>query len=235
MRKYLAAAFSIAIAIEPAMALEAGVGARAGNVGVGASVGVGQNGASIGVGADVGSVGGAGAGASVGTGNGSVGASVGASGQLGGASVGASGQLSREDASSESSAASAPPSDNPSGPAATAAAAAAASVPKSIVLPRILWPYGSGRSSAVTTIEAIPGTPSAMVRACREAIELAAIPFGVVNVRAMSAGSLRRLSRGAVSAPIAVRIHYARQGGAEIRQARIRCHLDAAGRVIRLT
>ena len=232
MSKYLAAAFLIAIAIEPAMALEAGVGARAGNVGVGASVGVGQSGASVGVGADVGSVGGADAGASVGTGNGSVGASVGASGQLGGASVGTSGQVSGEDASSDSRSASAPPGDTPGAPAATAAAAAGA--PKSIVLPRILWPR-SGRSSAVTTIEAIPGTPGAMVRACREAIELAAIPFGVVNVRAMSAGSLSRLSRGAVSAPIAVRIHYARQGGAEIRQARIRCHLDAAGRVIRLT
>jgi hypothetical protein len=226
MSKYVAAAFLIAIAIEPAMALEAGVGAQAGNVGIGTSVGVGQKGASIGIGAGVGSVGGADVGASVGTGNGSV-----------GASVGVGGQLSGEGASSESSTAGAPPGDTPGQPAAASGSnSVAAGVPQSIVLPRILRPYGgSGRSSAVTAIEAIPGTPSAVVRACREAIELAAIPFGVVSVRATSAGSLRLLSRGAVSAPIAVRIHYTRQGGAEIRQARIRCRLDATGRVIGLT
>jgi hypothetical protein len=226
MSKYVAAAFLIAIAIEPAMALEAGVGAQGGNVGIGASVGVGQNGASIGIGASVGSVGGADAGASVGTANGSA-----------GASVGVSGQLSGEGVSSESGTAGAPPGDIPGQPAAASLPnSIAAGVPQSIVLPRILWPRGrSGRSSAVGAIEAIPGTPGVVVRACREAIELAAIPFGVVNVRATSAGPSRRLSRGAVSAPIAVRIHYARQGGAEIRQARIRCHLDAAGRVIGLT
>jgi hypothetical protein len=174
MRKYVAAAFSIAIGTEPAMALEAGVGAQAGNVGIGTSVGVGQKGASIGIGAGVGSVGGADAGASVGTGNGSVGASIGASGQLGGASVGVSGQLRGEGASSESSAAGAPGDTPGHSAAAYRSNSIAAGGPHSIVLPRILRPYGrSGRSS--------------------------------------------------------------RQGGGEIRQARIRCHLDATGRVIGLT
>ncbi|TPL88417.1 hypothetical protein FJ941_05865 [Mesorhizobium sp. B2-3-13] len=221
MSRYVAAVFSIVIATQPAMAIEAGVGAKAGNVGVGTSVGVGQNGASIGIGASVGSVG-ADAGVSVGTGDGSV-----------GASVGASGQLSGQGASSESTPAGAPPGNTPGHPAATTAPAAG--VPH-ISLPRVLRPYGEGgRSSAVTAIEAIPGTPGATVRACRVAIASAASPFGVVSIHATSAGSLRRLSRGAVSAPIAVRIHYKRQGGAEIRQARIRCDLDATGKVIRLT
>lgn len=221
MSRYVAAVFSIVIATQPAMAIEAGVGAKAGNVGVGTSVGVGQNGASIGIGASVGSVG-ADAGVSVGTGDGSV-----------GASVGASGQLSGQGASSESTPAGAPPGNTLGHPAATTAPVAG--VPH-ISLPRILRPYGEGgRSSAVTAIEAIPGTPGATVRACREAIASAASPFGVVSIYATSAGSVRRLSRGAVSAPIAVRIHYKRQGGAEIRQARIRCHLDATGKVIRLT
>ncbi len=224
MSRYVAAVFSIVIATQPAMAIEAGVGAKAGNVGVGTSVGVGQNGASIGIGASVGSVG-ADAGVSVGTGDGSV-----------GASVGASGQLSGQGASSESTPAGAPPGNTPGHPAATTAPAAPAAGVPHISLPRILRPYGEGgRSSAVTAIEAIPGTPGATVRACRDAIASAASPFGVVSIRATSAGSVRRLSRGAVSAPIAVRIHYKRQGGPEIRQARIRCHLDATGKVIRLT
>ncbi len=225
MSRYVAAVFSIVIATQPAMAIEAGVGAKAGNVGVGTSVGVGQSGASIGLGASVGSVG-ADTGVSVGTGDGSV-----------GASVGASGQRSGQGASSESTPAGAPPGNTPGHPAATTATTApAAGVPQFISLPRILRPYGGGgRSSAVTAIEAIPGTPSAIVRACRKAIASAAFPFGVVSIHATSAGSARRLSRGAVSAPIAVRIHYKRQGGAEIRQARIRCHLDATGKVIRLT
>lgn len=228
MSRHVAAVLSIVIATQPAMAIEAGVGTKAGNVGVGTSVGVGQNGASTGLGASIGSVG-ADAGVSVGTGDGSV-----------GASVRASGQLSGQGASSESAPAGAPSGNTPGHPAArtatTAPAAPAAGVPQFLPLPRILQPYGGGgRSSAVTAIEAIPGTPSAIVRACRKAIASAAFPFGVVSIHATSAGSVHRLSRGAVSAPIAVRIHYKRQGGTETRQARIRCHLDATGKVIRLT
>ena len=94
---------------------------------------------------------------------------------------------------------------------------------------------GSDRASAATAFDEIPGTPAAVVRACRDAVGSAAAPFGVVSVRARSAGSLRRLSRGAISAPVQVRIQYVRQGGPEIRQARIRCHLDASGKVIKLT
>ena len=120
--------------------------------------------------------------------------------------------------------------------ATTARRAPVDGVRQSITLPLILLPSGrSDRASAATTFDEIPGTPAAVVRACRDAVESAATPFGVVSVRARSAGSLRRLSRGAISAPVQVRIYYARQGGAEIRQARIRCHLDASGKVIKLT
>ena len=100
----------------------------------------------------------------------------------------------------------------------------------------LAFPFrGSDRAPAATAFDGIPGTPAAVVRACRDAVGSAAAPFGVVSVRARSAGSLRRLSRGAISAPVQVRIQYARQGGPEIRQARIRCHLDASGKVIKLT
>ena len=79
MHKYVAAAFSIAIAIEPAAA-QTGVGVQAGGAGSSASVGVGRTGTSIGAGASIGGLGGAAA-ASVGTSNGSIGASIGASGR----------------------------------------------------------------------------------------------------------------------------------------------------------
>ena len=120
--------------------------------------------------------------------------------------------------------------------ATTASRAPVGGVRQSITLPPTLLPSGgSDRASAATAFHEIPGTPAAVVRACRDAVGSAAAPFGVVSVRARSAGSLRRLSRGAISAPVQVRIQYARQGGPEIRQARIRCYLDASGKVIKLT
>jgi hypothetical protein len=275
MRKYVAAAFSIAVAIGPAAALDLGVGVQAGGLGIGTSVGVGRTGASVGIGTSLGGLGGADAGASVGTSNGSLGATVGASGQLGGVgvdagasvgtgngslgtSIGTNGRLgdatgglsagTKGGTSTVSGAAGAAPGatsgrsaaasrSKAGGAVATAASIAPAKgVRQSITLPKILWPSGrSDRSSAVPAIDEIPGTPRAVVRACREAVVSAAVPFGVVSVRARSAGSLRRLNQGAVSAPIQVRIHYARQGGAEIRQSKIRCQLDATGKVTGLT
>ena len=210
MRKYLAAAtsqsFLVAI-LEPAVAAAQGLGVTGGgNVGTGASVGTRG---SVGAGASVGGQGTAGGtGASVGT-KGSVdaGASVGDANDIG---TGVGQQTGTGDA-------------------------AATTAREGLVLPRILLPRGGQHSVDVPAIKAIPGTPIAVVRACSEAIEVAAKPYGMESVRAKSAGSLRRLRRGAVSAPIAVRIHYARQGGDEIRQARIKCHLDATGKVIRLT
>jgi hypothetical protein len=56
-----------------------------------------------------------------------------------------------------------------------------------------------------------------------------------VSVHAVSAGLLYRRSKGAVTAPIEVRIRYTRQGSIETRQARVKCHLDAAGKVIAVT
>nr|WP_149758419.1 helicase [Mesorhizobium albiziae] len=114
------------------------------------------------------------------------------------------------------------------------------------VLPRTLWPsrVGSNKYSQgavgyplllVAPLKAIPGTPRAVVRVCRQAIVSAATTLGAVRVRAASAGPLSRQRRGVLTAPIDVRIDYATRGGVEIRQARIRCRLDAAGRVIGVT
>jgi hypothetical protein len=114
-------------------------------------------------------------------------------------------------------------------------------VRQAITLPRILWPSkarsnksGQGivgyPSRLLPTFEAIPGTPSAVVRVCRQAIESAARPLGAVGVHAVSAGPVRR-QRNGLTAPLSVRIDY----GKEVRQAKVGCRLDAAGRVIGLT
>ena len=86
-----------------------------------------------------------------------------------------------------------------------------------------------------TSREAILGTPDSDVNSCRAAIEVAATPFGLLSVRVRAAGSVRRLGEGAISVPLDVHIEYARQGGIEIRQAPIRCDLDASGTVVGLT
>ncbi len=274
MHKYVAAAFSIAIAIEPvagqAGGMSVGTSASVGGVGgtaaasvgtskgsIGASVGAsgggtasvgtskGSTGASVGasgggtasVGTSKGStgasVGASGGGtASVGTSTGSTGASVGASSASGGLSTGSGGAVSSATGAAGISPRSAAARNTAT---TTAGVAPADGVGQSITLPPILLPGGGDRASAATAFNGIPGTPAAVVRACAAAVGSAAAPFGVVSVRARSAGSLRRLSQGAISAPILIRIHYARQGGPEIRQARIRCHLDASGKVRKLT
>ena len=79
MNKYVFAALSIAVAIGPASALDAGLDGKAGGIGVGADVGVGREGASLGGGASADGVGGANLGGSVGTGNGAPSASDGGS------------------------------------------------------------------------------------------------------------------------------------------------------------
>ncbi len=112
-----------------------------------------------------------------------------------------------------------------------------------IILPRILWPLKKKRAAQgrgewaypirlPLSIAAVPGTPSTVVRTCREAIASAASPLGAVRVRAASAGSLRRHRSGALTAPLAVSIDYAGQDGIQVRQARIRCRLDSSGKVI---
>ncbi|WP_084044620.1 hypothetical protein M728_005017 (plasmid) [Ensifer sp. WSM1721] len=254
MRTYLAATtLLIAVAIGPTSALGLSVGAKAGGIGVSASVGAGKNGASVGISARGGGLGGAKAGASVGRN-----AGIGAGGKVGGVGAGKTGASARTSArgggggGANGAGAHTGPGGALRGSAAgsgslvgggastTAGIAPSKGARPSVVLPRNLWPsatrakYDSrdypSRFPAPTA--AISGTARAVVRVCRQAIASAASPFGAVRVRAASAGPLHRNRRGALTAPLAVRIDYAGQGGIEIRQARIRCHLDSSGRVI---
>ncbi|MGY3332115.1 hypothetical protein ACVILI_005132 [Mesorhizobium sp. USDA 4775] len=255
LKKYFVAALTIGIAIGPASALDAGLGGKVGGVGIGAGVSAGSQGASVGVGASVGGVGGANVGASVGAGNVGVsaGGNVGSTG--GGLSTGvglgadpsagngsaaaASGSAATAASGSAATGTGSAATGTGSAATATATTATARTARPSIALPPVLRPSRAGQGdltrgypfAPLEALKAKPGTPVAVVQACRAAILSAAKPLGAVRVRAVSAGALRRRG-GALTAPIQVRIDYAGRGGIEIRQAQVGCRLDAAGRVI---
>lgn len=228
------------------------------NAGVGASTSTG--GVSTSAGASVASGDGSspgGAGASTGNTNAGVASN-------GGGTGGGTGVSSRDGASSSSSASSpnaadgnagsswaerggifgslfGSPADDP-GPSATTVP----SKPKSvrivkrarytIVLPRSIKPTGGrDRAAAMAPFDSIPGTPRYVVRACRDAIRSAAMPLGMVSVHAISAGTPSSRQKGALTAPIEVRIRYETQRGIEIKQARVKCHLNTAGQVVSVT
>ncbi|PBB36632.1 hypothetical protein CK221_16185 [Mesorhizobium sp. WSM3868] len=141
-----------------------------------------------------------------------------------------------------------PPSDPPSPPSnddgssptttgsVTSRAGVAGNGGRSLDLPPALLPFeDSAIPLAVHPIEVLPGVPDNIVRACREAIEQAAAQFGATSVRVSSAGSVRRLSRQRISAPVQVSIDYGYQNGVETRQAPVGCELNAKGSVIGLT
>ena len=222
----------------------AGVGADADGVGGvkgGTSLG-GNGGSSLGVG---GNLGGKSGGVSVGSGSktgssGGAGTTAGSGANSGGSAAGSgSGTRSSGGAFGGSTA----QSPRGGGAKAIAPIAPVKSARASIVLPRILWPLKKKRAQyergewayplrTLSAIVAVPGTPSPVVRACRQAIASAASPLGAVRVRAASAGSLIRHRSGAFTAPLTVSIDYADQDGIQVRQARIRCRLDASRRVI---
>jgi len=205
-----------------------GASVGAGNVGVSASGNVGS--ASVSAGGNVGSTGGGlstgvGLGTDPSAGNGSAAA---ASGSAATAASGSAATGTGSAATGTGSAATA-----------TATTATARTARPSIALPPVLRPSRAGQGdltrgypfAPLEALKAKPGTPVAVVQACRAAILSAAKPLGAVRVRAVSAGALRRRG-GALTAPIQVRIDYAGRGGIEIRQAQVGCRLDAAGRVI---
>jgi hypothetical protein len=65
------------------------------------------------------------------------------------------------------------------------------------------------------------------VAACRNGIVRSAASYGAVSVDAFSAGTLWATESGGQIAPLTVRIVYP----AEVREARVECHLDAGGAV----
>ena len=78
------------------------------------------------------------------------------------------------------------------------------------------------------------GTPVQIVEACRTSVASAAVPYGAVRVEAASAGRLNPMPDGGVTAPVEVRVVYARAKASQTRQSRVACRLNAAGTVVAL-
>lgn len=220
MYRHGLAALMIAITVGPAWALDVGVGGKVGGLGIGAGLGVGSRGTSVGVGVSLGGAKAA-VGGSVSTTSGAVGAKAGVG--AGRAQVGVSTNVGAT-------------STTPAvGSADNAAVAPREGATQTMHLPVTLMPDAHGNSwrgtdKPLTSFRAKPGTPPSIVRACREAISSAAARFGAVRVSAVSAGPVDQ-GRDGLTAPIDVRIRYARQGKIEVRQARVGCRLDALGSV----
>lgn len=87
---------------------------------------------------------------------------------------------------------------------------------------------------AVTALALYRAAPVATVTACREGIVRGAMAYDPVQVDAVSAGEVQPLAGGGQMAPLVVRIVYSRQGGYEIREAKVQCQLDEGGSVIAL-
>ncbi len=73
-----------------------------------------------------------------------------------------------------------------------------------------------------------------IVQACRASIVIAARPYGAVQVDAAGAGQASRTQDGGITAPVDVRVVYARANARQVRQSRVACRLDAAGTVVAL-
>jgi hypothetical protein len=91
-----------------------------------------------------------------------------------------------------------------------------------------LWRESGSRGVAVTA------APDQIILACRDTIVAGAMPYDPVRVEAVPAGNLGEHRDGGMVAPLVVRITYARQGGYEVRKARVKCTLDASGQVASL-
>ena len=234
MRKCLATALISAIAIGPASALDVGLGGNVGGLGVGAGVSAGRQGVSVGVGAGVDGVGGANVGASVGTAT--PGASVDAGASVGSTSTSTSAGTSTGTGDTSAAApggtAAASPSVDKAAVVSASNAAPAIGLPPALMPVRTNGGHSSGRLTEgypfgpLTSLKARPGTPPAVVSACRAAIKSAAARLGARRVNVVSAGPMRPYQAGLL-APIYVRIEYSRQ----VREAKVTCRLDAARRV----
>ena len=81
----------------------------------------------------------------------------------------------------------------------------------------------------------VAGVPVGTVAACRNGIIEGAMPYDPVRIDAVSAGNVQRIEGGGEIAPLMVRIVYDRQGGYEIREAKVNCQLSAQGAVVALS
>ena len=92
----------------------------------------------------------------------------------------------------------------------------------------------SEHGHAAASLAYVPPAALASIAACREGIVRSALPYDPVRIDALGVGELQPFGAGRVL-PLFVRIVYRHQNGFEVRQARINCRLDQAGKPIALS
>ncbi|KLK91752.1 hypothetical protein AA309_18480 [Microvirga vignae] len=238
--------------------ISGGAGVNAGAVGASANAGIGSNGLSAGgsinsgdSGASIGgSVGpnGIGAGGSLsgaGSGGGSQGFSGVAGASLGGHGSGVSG-VGSVGTGTSASMNGGNPDQHVSDEARTsgflasiAPTALATSSLAGAAVPKALLPIEKGGGDSgwfrsiylLQPLRAKPGTPLSVVQSCRNALISGALRYGATQVDVASAGRTVRVKGGGFSAPVEARILFQRGNQVQVRQARITCRLDQAGRI----
>jgi hypothetical protein len=106
-------------------------------------------------------------------------------------------------------------------------------------VPRALLPIENGVGDRgwfrsiylLQPLRAKPGTSLSIVQSCRNALVSGAVRYGATHVDVASAGRTARLKGGGFSAPVEARILFQRGNHVQVRQARIMCRLDQAGRI----
>lgn len=83
-------------------------------------------------------------------------------------------------------------------------------------------------------LPAVASAPPRAVKACRDTIKAAAVPYRAKQVEAVGAGPATRTTRGITMVPIDARVVYARGRVNQVRQARINCRLNDRGIVVAL-
>jgi hypothetical protein len=110
--------------------------------------------------------------------------------------------------------------------------------PAALSLPASLMPRrdisGPETTGPVGSLLAQASIPRQLVEACHTSITAAALPYGAMRVEAVGAGRASRTRDGGLTAPLEVRVTYARANARQVRQSHVACQLDAAGAVVAL-
>jgi hypothetical protein len=109
---------------------------------------------------------------------------------------------------------------------------AGATVPRAL-LPVEKWLGDGGWFRSIYLLQPLrakPGTSLSIVQSCRNALVSGSARYGATHIDVASAGRASRLRDGSLSAPVEARILFQRGSLVQVRQARVTCRINQAGR-----